>query len=88
MKRTSVEEDLTTYNGNIELLENTVVSGDVIVKEKHGSNSDYHELKIEIDKSVVEGDLINKDPDTQVQVFLSNGGKVKGRIINAKVMEN
>ena len=87
LKKTLIEKDLSTYNGNIELSDNTIIGGDIIIKEKHGTFTGYRKLKIEIDNSSVEGDIINEDPDYDVVVYLTNGGKVKGKIIDAKVVE-
>ncbi len=87
LERTAVEENLSTCNGNIELSDNTIIGGDIVIKENHGSNWDYRELRIEIDKSVVEGDIINEEPDIAVTVFLTNGSKVKGKIIDAEIIE-
>ena len=87
LERTSVEEDLSTYNGNIELSDNTIIIGDIVIKERHGTNPEHHELKIEIDNSTVEGDMINEEPDTDVTVYLSHGGKIKGRTVDVKVVE-
>ena len=88
LEGTLVEDDLTTYTGDIKLYENTIISGDIIIKEAHGSSPDLNSLYIEItDDSVVEGDIINKDDDTEVTVYLSNGGKVKGRVEGAKMVQ-
>lgn len=88
LKGTLVEDDLSTYTGDIKLYDNTIISGDIIIKEAHGSSPDNNNLYIEItDDSVVEGDIINKDDDTEVTVYLSNGGKVKGSVEGTEVVK-
>ena len=87
LEGTLVEDDLTTYTGNIKLYDKTIINGNIMIKEVHGSSPDYNSLYIEItDDSIVEGDIINKDDDTEVTVYLSNGGRVKGRVKGAKVV--
>ena len=39
------------------------------------------------DGSVVEGDVIVRDPKRKVKVILSGGGKVLGEIENAEIVE-
>jgi hypothetical protein len=39
------------------------------------------------DGSVVEGDIIVRDPKRKVTVFLTNGGTVKGEVVNAEVVD-
>jgi hypothetical protein len=86
-EQTLVQNDLSTYNGNIEIYDKTVIDGDIIIKERHGMDMDHHKLAIEIDNSHVKGDIINEDPETDVTVYLYNGGKVSGKVIAARVID-
>lgn len=85
---TFVEKDLYTYNGDMKLYDKTIVSGDIIIKDRRGNSLDYHDLYVELDDSTVEGDIINEDPDTDLTVYISNGGQVKGRIENARLVKD
>ena len=89
LMKTRVRDDVTTYNGPILLADQSVIQGDVIVNEAKGSRRDrVRPLRIEIrDNSVVDGDIIVKDNARNVKVYLSGGGEVKGRIVNAELME-
>jgi DUF4097 and DUF4098 domain-containing protein YvlB len=86
-EQTTVQNDLSTYNGNLEIYDKTVIDGDIVIKERHGMNTDHHKLTIEIDNSNVKGDIINEDPETDVTVYLYNGGKVSGKVIAARVID-
>jgi DUF4097 and DUF4098 domain-containing protein YvlB len=86
-EQTLVQNDLSTYNGNLEIYDKTVIDGDIIIKERRGMDNDHHKLAIEIDNSHVKGDIINEDPDTDVTVYLYNGGKVSGKVIAARVID-
>lgn len=86
LEGTHVEDDLSTYNGDIRLYDNTIIRRNIIIKERHGFGPDHHDLLIEIDDSTVDGDIINKDSNTDVTVYLSRGGKVLGRIKDARVV--
>lgn len=86
-EQTLVQNDLSTYNGNIEIYDKSIIDGDIIIKERHGINTDHHKLAIEIDNSKVKGEIINEDPDTDVTVYLYNGGKVSGKVIAARVID-
>lgn len=88
LENTLIEKDVKTYNGDIDLLERTVIHGDIIIKKSRGSSNRRRRLAIEITgHSVVEGDIIVKDRNIEVTVVLSNGGRVEGRVRNAKVIE-
>jgi len=88
LENTLVKRDLTTYNGDILLSDETTVVGDIIVKKNRGRSHRRHPLRIEIrDNSVVQGDIIVKDRDIEVIVELSSGGRVEGRVRNAEVVE-
>ena len=88
LQNTSIRRDITTYNGNVELLDKSYVQGDIVVKKSKGSSGRRRRLKIYVtDESVVEGDVIVKDRYLDVAVVLSHGGTVKGRIRNAEIIE-
>ena len=88
LDQTLVERDLTTYNGDIVMANESVVRGDIIVKRNKGRSNRRHPLRIKIsDDSVVEGDIWVKDRDIDVEVVLSRGGRVEGRVKNAEVIE-
>jgi DUF4097 and DUF4098 domain-containing protein YvlB len=88
LENTSVERHVKTTNGDIELLDNSIVQGDIIVKRSKGRKNRRHRLRIEIAQgSVVEGDIIVKDRRLDVRVILIEDGKVNGKIINAQVVD-
>lgn len=88
LRKTLVERDVTTYNGDIELLDKSVVQGDIVVKKNKGKTGRRKPLRVTIaEESVVEGDIIVKDENMDVEVFLSYGGKVNGKIKNAEIIE-
>ncbi len=84
---TSVRRNVSTYNGDIILSNRTRIKGDIIVKRNRGDHDQKSRLTIEIaDGSVVEGDIIVRDRDIDVTVYLINGGKVEGKIEDAEVI--
>ena len=79
--KATVERDITTYNGNITLRNNSKVKGDIIVEENKGWSNNRRRLTINISgDSVVEGDIIIEEDDIEVTVYISDGGKVEGNI--------
>ena len=88
LRKTTVEQDLNTYNGDITLMDRCLIHGDIIIKKSKGNSDKIRRLKIKItDNSVVEGDIVVKDRDVEVKVYLSQGGKVNGKIENAEIIE-
>lgn len=84
----TVERDLTTHNSPIYLEDGSVVGGDILVKRSSGDLRSRRSLTINISgNSVVEGGIEVRDRDLEVKVYLSKGGKVKGKIDNAEVIE-
>ncbi|NQV30500.1 MAG: DUF4097 family beta strand repeat protein [Candidatus Marinimicrobia bacterium] len=79
--------NIETVTGDISLFNGSTVAGDIIVNRQ----SDFvlfHDgvLKIIIDMhSVVNGSILVNEKDSNVVVYLANGGKVKGEIVNAEV---
>lgn len=80
---------LKTVSGDISLFNGSMIDGDIIISRQPNSLIRYNsELKIIIDmNSVVRGSILVKEPNSNVVVYLSNGGKVKGKIENAEVKE-
>ncbi len=85
LKNTHVDKGISTYNGSVTLTERTVVRKDIIVKDATGHNNRRDPLKIIVDNSTVEGDIINREEDIEVIVYLRNGGRVNGEIVDAIV---
>jgi len=82
-----VKRDVVTFNGNISLKNETIVQGDIIIKDAKFRSRSSRILKITIaDGSVVEGDILVRDRDKKVRIYLSNGGQVKGRIEGGEVI--
>ena len=81
LSETTVDFNVSTYNGDILLMQRSIVRGDIIIKRNRGKSRRWRELKIEISgDSRLEGDIIIKDRDIDVIVYLSRGGKVLGHI--------
>jgi len=80
---------LNTVSGDISLFNGSILDGDIIISRQTNSAFRHNgELKIIIDmNSVVRGSILVKEPNSNVVVYLSNGGKVKGKIKNAEVRE-
>jgi DUF4097 and DUF4098 domain-containing protein YvlB len=85
---TQVRRNIVIYNGNITISKKSVVQRDIVIKGSKSRSNSRRSLKIRIeDGSVVEGDIMVRDEDKKVEVYLSNGGKVSGRIEGAEVYE-
>jgi len=87
-----VTASLETVNGDVSLRDGATVGGDIVVRKTHGNGhdrGDWDTLKIMIeDGSVVRGNVIVEDPDRPVEVHLRNGGRVQGRVENARVIRD
>jgi len=87
LERTIVEQDIVTYAADISLLRRSTVHGDIIVKRSGDDHSTTRRLRIEVTGgSVVKGDIIVRDDDIEVTVYIIQGGRVEGRIRNAEVV--
>jgi len=78
---------LSTVSGDISLFNGSMIDGDIVINRKPDGVL-YHDgkLKIIIDmNSVVKGSILVKEPESNVIVYLANGGKVQGEIVNAEV---
>ncbi len=83
---TLVSRDVKTINGEITLEDQSRVRGDIVIEGKRRGFEDWNKLTIKIKNSIVEGDIIVEDEDANVQVYLSDGGKVMGKIEHAEVI--
>jgi DUF4097 and DUF4098 domain-containing protein YvlB len=86
---THVTGYIKTFNGNLELDHHSKVQKDIIIKgdksKKHSHRQ--HPLDIRLSNgSQVLGDILVKDPDRVVTVYLSQGSQVQGRVENAKIV--
>ncbi len=78
-----VEHDVTTVNGDVELSAGAFVGGDIVIS---GTSKSGSAIEIRIaDGSVVAGDVRVKSK-RKVQVVLSGGGEVQGKIQGAEVV--
>ncbi len=80
---------LETVSGDISLFNGSIIDGDIRIDRKSNAIFSHPgKLKIIIDmNSVVKGSILVKEPDSNVIVYLANGGKVRGKIENAEVRE-
>jgi len=87
LDKTDVRRNISTYNGHITLTNQSMVQRNIIIRDSKSRSDSRRPLKIRIeDNSVVEGDIMVRDEDKEVKVYLLNGGKVNGRIEGAKVI--
>lgn len=85
---TEVSRDLKTWNGNIDLKNNSTIKGNVIIE---GSASDHLNKTLYVrlsEHSVIKGDILVKDKDRLVKVILTNQSRVEGKIVNAELVKN
>jgi hypothetical protein len=81
-----VMDQIETVNGDILLDRESIVEGDIIIKGK--DNKNLRSLQIEIiDGSQVFGDIRVEESERDVIVYLSSDSKIKGRVVNARVIE-
>jgi hypothetical protein len=86
--RTEVGGSLTTVNGSVTLTDTSRVAKDIVIKGKNRRGAKKKPLEITIaDGSIVEGNIVVRDPKRQVKVILTGGGKVMGEVENAEVVE-
>jgi len=88
LDRTYVRRNIVTYNGHITLSNKSIAQQNIIIKDSRSKSDSFRPLKIRIeDESMVEGDIIVRNDDKTVNVYLVNGGKVNGRIRGAEVFQ-
>lgn len=88
LNNTTVRRDVSTYNGHVTLLDQSIVRGDIVVKKSKGNANRVRPLEIKIaEGSVLEGDVLVKDDRMDVIVILAEGGIVHGEIIDAEVVQ-
>jgi len=83
-----IEDDVTTYNGDITLRDGANVGGDIRISEANSRSSRRGQpLRIYVEGgSTVQGSVIVEDDDMEVEVYL-RGGTVAGEIRGATVIE-
>ncbi len=87
IENTVVEHDITTFDADIHLENHSRVEGDIIIRRSSGSHGRRRHVRIEITGgSVVMGDILNKDENVEVRVYLSNGGRIEGRARDVEVI--
>jgi hypothetical protein len=86
---TAVDGRIETFNGNLELDHHSRVEKNIIVKgdksKKHRQRPRPLDIRL-LNGSEVLGDILVKDPERSVTVYLSNGARVGGRVENAKIV--
>ena len=88
LDQTEVERNIKVYNGDVILDRGSVVHGNIIVGRNKGKSHRTERILIEIrDGSEVKGDIRVEERDAEVEVILSGGGKVHGRVKGAEVIE-
>jgi len=86
--QTYVHRDVSTRNGNIMVRDTSRIGGDIIIAQSDGQSKKHRHIDITVaDDSIVEGGVIVKDENVKVRVYLSNGGAINGKIVNAEVIE-
>lgn len=84
--KTDIRRIISTYNGHITLTNQSVVRRNIIIRDSKSRSDSRRQLIIRIeDNSIVEGDIVVRDEDKEVKVYLLNGGKVYGKIDGAVV---
>ena len=87
IENTVVEEDITTFDADIRLDDRSRVEGDIIIRRSPDDHGRHRQVRIEITGgSVVMGDILNRDENVDVRVYLSNGGRVEGRVRDVEII--
>jgi len=91
---TKVGGGLTTVNGGVDVLDQSRVKGDIVIRGRDGFRffgifgHRHHPITIRVEGgSVVEGGIIVEDDHRNVEVIISQDSKVQGKVVNAKVIE-
>ena len=82
--------DLSTLNGDVRLDDGASVGGDVIVEDRgRGSDRRRRPLRIELSgDSVIHGNVIVEDDNTEVELILSGNSRVEGKVEGAEIIQN
>ena len=87
IENTVVEEDITTFDADIRLDNRSRVEGDIIIRRSPDDHGRHRQVRIEITGgSVVMGDILNRDENVDVRVYLSDGGRVEGRVRDVEII--
>lgn len=87
MDRAVAEQDLSLFNGNVEIGNGSLVKGDIIIKDSKGHRSAQQFITIRLGPgSVVEGDIRVLEDEVKVKVYLAKDARVGGEISNAEVI--
>jgi hypothetical protein len=82
-----VARDIKIVNADILLRRATIVEGSILVKRRHDHRERRERLEIRVTEgSVVRGDIVVRDPDVDVAVYLADGGAVQGQVEGATVL--
>jgi hypothetical protein len=85
---TIVQRDVQTVNGDIELRDNSVVKGNIVIEDKMDVSKRQRPIEIEVTGgSIIEGDVVVKR-NVEVRLILRDGGKVLGQVDGAEVIDN
>lgn len=91
---TKVGGGLTTVNGGVDVLDQSRVKGDIVIRGRDGFwffgifGHRRHPITIRVEGgSVVEGGIIVEDDRRNVEVIISKDSKVLGKVVNAKIIE-
>ena len=88
LEQSVVERDVRTVNGDIRLLNNSVVKGDVVIEGKFVSSGRSQTIDIEVaGGSIVEGDVVVRRDRVKVRLILRDGGKVLGKVDGAEIID-
>jgi hypothetical protein len=92
---TKVGGGLTTVNGGVDVLDQSRVKGDIVIRGRRGFRffdifgwGHRHPITIRVEGgSVVEGGIIVEDEHRNVEVIISKDSKIQGKVVNAKIVE-
>jgi hypothetical protein len=84
---TVVKDDITTYDADIWIGDRSRIEGDIVIRRSPDEHDRYRRVRIEIaGGSVVEGDIVNRDENVDVRVYLVDGGRIEGRVRDVEVI--
>ncbi len=90
LDNTCVKRNINTHTGNIYLQNGSMVEKNLVVRASHhneNSNDENKPVKIVLSQgSVIKGDLLVKDKDRKVLVYLQDDSKILGKVKNAQII--